>query len=212
MKIVLVFLVLLILPSCELDYSETAEERTERIHRNEEGVEREHFIRGFYEVAETDKLRAISMIDARLKKEDDISFIKKLHFYKGDLLYQMDSAEQAVTEFNRSFPTTSLIHPGPLVARAGAYIKLKRYHEASKDIEAAISVNNSYLWNLGNYYEVVKKKDSAIYYYNKLYLDDTIVYRYCRDRIEELKSPETKLFTELVFRDRKRFVLIINRY
>jgi tetratricopeptide (TPR) repeat protein len=99
--------------------------------------------------------------------------------------------------------------PKDLAARAGAYLKLKQYNMALADLKKAASINHYYLWNIGNYYEVIENKDSAISCYIELYVKDTVVYKYCKDRVSELKNPKTKLFKELVYRDRERLVILM---
>ena len=91
---------------------------------------------------------------------------------------------------------------------AGVYIKLKQFDNAFKDLTNAAEVNQGYNWNIRNYYEIIGRKDSAILSYQKLYHQDTVVYKKCLDRIIELEKGKPKLFKELIYEDRERLVLL----
>ncbi len=166
---------------------------------------------GLYKMGSTNKITTINVIDSLLK--NDTSFgsmeISELHFIKGDIYYSIDSLQKAIDEFTSSGQVVEMRSPKHLAARAGAYIKLKQFDNAIEDLKIAAEINYDYFWNMGNYYEIIGKKDSAIYYYNRLYSENISVYKYCNDRILELKSPKTKLLTELIFHDRERMVILM---
>lgn len=65
------------------------------------------------------------------------------------------------------------------------------------------------LENVGNYFEIVNNRDSAIYYYHLLYQEDTVYYKFCLKRALELKSPTVNLLKGLVYQDRNPPLLIL---
>jgi tetratricopeptide (TPR) repeat protein len=169
--------------------------------QNAEMLADERIVNEVYTQADTNIMAALQHLDSLLHgyKPSKIS-MWELHFIKGDIFYNADSLQKALYEFDDAESRHS--SPKGLAARAGVYVKLKRFDEAHADLKRAIDVNYYYNWNLGNYYEIRKNRDSAIACYDRLYLDDTTYYRYCKERVIELQDPKTKLFTELIYRDR----------
>ena len=174
---------------------------------NAENRQWDSVINNIYEVSKLDKKLAYQKVDLLISNNPqfDQFKIQDLHFTKGDLLYQNDSLNEAVKEFTKSginFPTS-------LAARAGAYLKLKQYRACLGDLNKAAEINSEYYWNIGNYYEVVNKKDSALFFYKKLFANDSVIYKYCGDRIKELKYTKTKPLTELKPIDYRKFKIIM---
>lgn len=170
-----------------------------------------NLVDSLYKMADTNQTTAFRAIDHLIA--DDASLdrhkISELHFIKGDIYYRIDSLQKALTEFTTSGQEYSMGTPKDLAARAGVFLKLKQYDNAFADLNKATEINYDYFWNLGNYYEVIGNIDSATSCYNRLYNHDTITYKFCLDRINELNNPKTKLLTELVYRDRKRMVILM---
>lgn len=171
----------------------------------------ENIVDSLYKLADINQTTAFREIDHLIT--DDTSLdrhkISELHFIKGDIYYRIDSLQKALTEFTTSGQEYNMGTPKDLAARAGVFLKLKQYYNAFADLSKATEINYDYFWNLGNYYEVIGNKDSATSCYNRLYNHDTTTYKFCLDRINELKNPKTKLLTELVYRDRKRMVILM---
>ena len=173
---------------------------------NAETYKWENLVDSIYKLAKNNQNLAYKKIDLSMRNPNFDDFDRQeLHFIKGDIYYSNDSLNKAIIEFTLAGEN----FPKPLAARAGTLIKLKQYGKAYKDLNQAADINHDYLWNIGNYFEVIKQRDSAIKYYKKLYNEDTIVYKYCNNRIKELNKPKIKLYTELVFKDRERIILII---
>ena len=168
----------------------------------------EYLVDSLYKIADTNHVAFFLTIDNLISNETmiDEHRISELHFIKGDIYYRIDSFQKSITEFTAAGVSCA---PKYLAARAGAYLKLEQYDSALADLNKAAKTNYDYDWNIGNYYEAIGNRDSAIFYYTQLYNQDTIFYTYCKKRINKLKKPETKLFTELVFRDRERKVLLL---
>jgi tetratricopeptide (TPR) repeat protein len=170
----------------------------------------QNLIDSLYNLADTNHLLALKTIDNLIVYDTSLDRhkISELHFIKGDIYYRVGNLKQSVVEF-----TTELIKHGDspkyLAARAGALMKLEQHDHAFADLSRAAAINYSYLWNVGNYYEIIGKNDSAIANYDRLYKYHHETYQYCLDRINELKEPGTKPFTELIYRDRKRVVVML---
>lgn len=167
----------------------------------------ENLVDSLYKMADTNQILALDALDNLINNDTslDRNKISELHFIKGNIYYRIDSLQKAIDEFS----TADIEAPKYLAAKSGAYLKLKQYDNAFSDLYKASKINYYYLWNIGNYYEVIGKKDSAIACYNRLYVHDTTVYKFCNERVNELKDLKTKLMTELVFRDRKRTVILM---
>lgn len=174
---------------------------------NAENRQWDSIINNIYEISKRDKKLAYQKVDLLILNNPQLDEFKiqDLHFAKGDLLYKNDSLDEAVKEFTKSginFPTS-------LTARARAYLKLKQYKECLKDLNKAAEINSDFYWNIGNYYEVVNKKDSALFFYKKLFAHDSVIYRYCGDRIKQLADKKTKPLTELKLEDYKKFTIVM---
>jgi tetratricopeptide (TPR) repeat protein len=171
----------------------------------------ENIVDSLYKLAHTNKYKAIISIDNIIHSDTSIDRhkISELHFIKGDLYYSIDSLQKSVDEFTTAGEAYNMGSPKDLAARAGSYIKSKEFTKAHLDLTQAALINYDYWWNIGNYYEIIGKKDSAIIYYKKLYTKDTVNCKQCNDRVLELKNPNTKLLTNLIYRDRKRSIIVM---
>ncbi len=172
----------------------------------------EKLVDSLYKMADTNRSASLHAIDNIISNDNflDRQKVSELHFIKGDIYYRVDSLKQSVSEFIAATNRYDLESPKILAARAGAYIKLEQYDKALADLNRAAEINYDYFWNLGNYYEVIGNRDSALSCYNRLYNHNTTTYRFCQDRVSALKNPKTKLFTELFYRDRERIVILFN--
>ena len=168
----------------------------------------EYLVDSLYRMADTNQITTFLTIDNLISNDTSLDRhkISILHFIKGNIYYRIDSLQKSITEFTAAGVEYA---PKYLAARAGAYLKLKQYDNAIADLKKAAELNYDYFWNIGNYYEVIEERDVAISYYVQLYNKDTTFYKFCKDRIVELGKPEAKLFTELVFRDRERIVILM---
>ena len=168
----------------------------------------EYLVDSLYQMADTNQIATILAIDNLMSNDTSLDRhkISQLHFIKGDIYYRIDSLQKSITEFTAAGVEYA---PKHLAARAGAYLKLKQHYNALADLTKAAELNYDYFWNIGNYYEVIGERDTAIAYYTRLYNKNTTVYKFCQDRIIELKQPKTQLFTELIFRNRERVVILM---
>jgi tetratricopeptide (TPR) repeat protein len=170
----------------------------------------ENKIDSIIKLGDTNRLLAIQAIDSIIQYDTlSASKIFDLHFLKGDLYYQIDSFTKAINEFSLA-ELDNITSPKILAAKAGPHIKLKEYDLALNELRQAADINYDYYWNIGNYFEIGGQKDSALSNYQKLYNENKTVYKYCGDRIEELKKSKSILLTELIYRDRERIVMLMH--
>ncbi len=172
----------------------------------------EKVIDSIYKLADTDKILSIQAINEIMVNDTNLNSgnLYDLYFIRGDLYYQIDSLQKALQDFSENDRGERFSSPKMLAARAGVYIKLKQFDNAFKDLTKAAEVNHGYNWNVGNYYEIIGRKDSAILSYQKLYHQDTVIYKMCLDRVIELEKDKPKLFKELIYNDRERKVLLMH--
>ena len=160
-----------------------------------------------YLASETHYLGTIKAIDSiiitidSIIKYDDISdkiALSDFNTLKGDIHYKHDNYHEAVKEYSKLGGLYRLLPPLRLRNRAAAYVKLNQYDSAYKDLRNA-SYNTSIYWYLGNYFEILKQKDSALSYYTLLQEKDTTHNKICTDRINELQKKTPKYFKEFYF-------------
>ena len=183
------------------DFSKQAETYNAKIFHWEKIVD------SIYRIGDTNKLLSLKFIDSLLHTDPTLESqnIAELHFIKGVIYYRIDSLQKALTEFSLNYRSPRL-----LAAEAGVYIKQHKFDIALKNLKEAAELNYDYYWNIGNYYEIIGQKDSAISNYQILYQHDTSVYKYCQDRVTELKKDKPKFLKELIFKDRERKVLLMH--
>jgi hypothetical protein len=170
----------------------------------------ENYVTTIYKIADTNQYLALNRIDKKIEEDDSLNKDEKseLHFMKGDIYYRLDSLQKSLDEFTTYGQDDNMSSPKELAARAGVYIKQKHFKKALEDLTNAAEINYDYYWNIGNYYEIIGKKDSAIIFYNKYYQKDSVNGKRCKERIAELETGKTKPLTELIYCDRKRVVLL----
>ncbi len=216
MKNIAFIITLIIFNSCKYDNRDDIDRMLDNTRENlkQEGKkfnaknrEWDSLIKNIYEVSEQNQTLAYKKIDYIISNNPELEEfdIQDLYFVKGDILYKNNRLNEAIEEFSKS----GINSPKSLGARAGAYLKLKEYKKCLSDLNKATEINNEYLWYIGNYYETLNKKDSAIFFYKKLFAHDKVIYKYCDDRIKELESNKTKLFTELKFINNTRVTIIM---
>jgi tetratricopeptide (TPR) repeat protein len=133
--------------------------------------------------------------------------VSDLNFLQGNIYYRIDSFRQAVKAYSATDPRD--MGPKCLAARAGAYLKAQMPDSALSDLNKAVAVNYDYNWNLGNYYEIIGKRDSALAKYTWLYTNDSVTYAFCKERIHALQAKHPRLLTEMIYTDRKRVVMLL---
>jgi tetratricopeptide (TPR) repeat protein len=170
----------------------------------------ERIVDGLYKLAQTDKQAALKGADDLMKGDSAVDHSKRfdLYFIRGEIFYELDSSAKAIAAFSDAEQELGGNSPKCLAARAGAYIQLKQYSYAFNDLGKATSINPDYEWNVGNYYEIIGKLDSAVANYDRLYLKDTVVYNYCKFRINKLKDDPGNVMKRLIFMDRKRTAIL----
>lgn len=128
---------------------------------------------------------------------------------KGDFYFRYKKYLQAKEEYSKALNFEK--YPNATIFRASCYLNLKQYDSCLMDLNSFPEYNHSCYWYIGNYYEARGNLDSATYYYAKLFREDTIVYKYCKERTDYLlNNSHPKMFTELSLRDTSRVVIYLH--
>jgi tetratricopeptide (TPR) repeat protein len=85
--------------------------------------------------------------------------------YKGDLYMHHGRFKDATEEYSSAI--TNGFVPIAYEKRATAYIKMKQFPDAIKDLQIAVTYNSDYYYSLGYTFELMKKYDSAVSYFNQ---------------------------------------------
>ncbi len=170
-------------------------------------------IKQISKISDKDVFEAVIYADSLIQNDDFLSKQDKIMDIQtiiGEILYDYNQIDLALERFLlvKKNQYGSLRNDTNI---AGCYIKKKEYKKALELLNNASSINKSFKWLIGNYYEVIKSKPNAIIAYKELYDSDNKNYYYCYQRIKELNDPNTKLYTELKYlKRRERTILLIN--
>lgn len=205
MKFIYIILLLLTFISCKDDH--------ERIHEEMDKVSNE--FRNFdiqliklYKDSENNPKEVISKVDSFLvanKNETDkyrsqikSNIEKSLHYFKAELLHKIGKYKESIGELNFEDNKTGRT----AIAYASNYIKLKEYKTAKSFIDSIGNWNGNY-YALGNYYESIGDKISALKTYKYNLEEDKsrkhfIYYIWTQKRVEEIEKNKP-LLNEVFF-------------
>jgi tetratricopeptide (TPR) repeat protein len=121
-----------------------------------------------------------------------------LHYLKAELFYKIGKCNESINELNFENDKTG----EAAIAYAANYVKLKDFKKAKSFIDSIGNWNGNYL-ALGNYYESIGDKASALKTYKYNLEDDKsrkhfIYYIWTQKRVEELKK-NNPLLNEVFF-------------
>ena len=186
------------------DFANMAEEQ------NQEMQTKENRISEFYQRADKSLLDGIVYIDSILENDNSIDKWEKsnLNTIAGETLYDNDSIKLALERFEMS-ESISISSPRSQANKAGCYAKMGDFEKAMELLNQASETNYDYKWYKGNLYEMMNNQEKAITEYNELFEENTTVYQYCSDRIKEIEKPNAELFSELVYKDRRKRTYIL---
>lgn len=136
--------------------------------------------------------------------------IEDIHLLLGEILYDHDSINRALKRFEKS--SISSRTNANIVA---CYLYLGDTVKARNMLKKFARSNTEMLWYLGNFYEIMGKRDSALYYYQTLYEKDSVMYWYSLRRIIRVKNPKSHLYKELEIlnkgqRPKEKDILLFN--
>jgi hypothetical protein len=179
MKSLFILIISFTIFSCKnIDSTFSEEESHMKLHEemdkvSEEIVKFEKQLVTYYKESEKNPELMISKVDSLLlanKKEKDKykSQIKKnieseLHFFKAEIFYKIGKYKESISELNFE----NYKKGDAAIAYAANYIKLKDFKSAKSFIDSIGNWNGDY-YALGNYYECIGDKISALktYKYN----------------------------------------------
>ncbi len=159
----------------------------------------DHLVDSLTVLAQSNSRLALIGLEAMMSKSR-LDQVVELRLIKGNIYCDIDSFRQAIDEY-----TWAAEHSWSksLAARAGAYMKIRVFDSARMDLQRAVKIDSAYLWNFGNYFEVMGKRDSALVCYEQFYAHDTTAL-YCKERIKQLDNPRTTPYKELIYKDRAK--------
>lgn len=187
------------------DYAKMADDQNLQIQY------RENRISEFYERVNSNLLEGVAYIDSILENDITIDNWEKsyLNTIVGETLFDNDSIKSALMRFEVAELLT-FSSPRSKANKAGCYVKMGDFNRAMDLLTRASEINSDYKWYIGNLYEVMNNRKNAIKEYHELYEKHRTVYSYCLDRINEIEKNNSKLLSELVYRDRgKRTYLLL---
>jgi tetratricopeptide (TPR) repeat protein len=85
--------------------------------------------------------------------------------YKGDLYMHHGQFKEATDEYSSAIRNGFV--PIAYEKRATAYIKMNHFPDAIKDLKIAVTYNSDYYYSIGYTFELMKKYDSALSYFNQ---------------------------------------------
>lgn len=214
MKSLFILIISFTIFSCKnIDSTFSEEESHMKLHEemdkvSEEIVKFEKQLVTYYKESEKNPELMISKVDSLLlanKKEKDKykSQIKKnieseLHFFKAEIFYKIGKYKESISELNFE----NYKKGDAAIAYAANYIKLKDFKSAKSFIDSIGNSNGDY-YALGNYYECIGDKISALKTYKYNLEDDKsrkhfIYYEWTEKRVKQLEKNEP-LLNEVFF-------------
>ncbi|MDI9311651.1 MAG: hypothetical protein QM535_15685 [Limnohabitans sp.] len=123
----------------------------------------------------------------------------KLHFLKAELFYKIGKYKKSIEELNFVGDKTG----EAAIAYAANYVKLKDFKSAKSFIDSIGNINGNY-YALGNYYESIGDKTSALKTYKENLEEDKsrkhfIYYKLTQKRVKELEKNKSLLLNEIFF-------------
>lgn len=204
MKHILSFFLILIFLSCK-DEHEACEEENKI---SKENIKFDNYLVTLYQESEKNPEKVIKKSDSLLitnKNETGkyrariIPFVEsKLHYLKAELFYKIGKYKESINELDYENDKTR----DAAIAYAANYVKLKDFKAAKSFIDSIGNWNGNY-YALGNYYESVGDKSSALKTYKYNLEDDKsrkhfIYYIWTQKRVEELEK-NRPLLNEIFF-------------
>jgi len=205
MKFIYIILLLLTFISCKDDH--------ERMHEEMDKVSNE--FRNFdiqliklYKESENNPKEVISKVDSflvanknetgRYRSQIKSNIEKSLHYFKAELFHKIGKYNESIGELN--FEDNK--NGDAAIAYAANYVKLKDFKTAKSFIDSIGNWNGNY-YALGNYYESIGDKISALKTYKYNLEEDKsrkhfIYYIWTQKRVEELEKNKP-LLNEVFF-------------
>jgi hypothetical protein len=178
------------------------EEIADKAYLNFKGV-----LGNLYAFADTNPKQAIPLANRLILLYQDsiklrgfsVSEIDDLHYFKGEVFYQLGKYRNSVIEFTE-------YDVGAEEALASSYIKLKEFGSAYTVLTKIDSNTCLFDYQWGNYYEIIRDKAKAIFHYKKVVESNWInsgAYEILKGkitvRLKSLSDKNYKFLTDLDF-------------
>ena len=165
-----------------------------------------------YKLSESQPKNVLAKIDSLIeiaKNEKDpiksqISYniITSLFYFKAEILYKSGEYQKSINNIHKSNYRYKLIHTRNATALAANYIKLGEKKLAKSMVDSIGKGYYIYDYALGNYYESIGNRDSALIVYNQIKADKEIKhYAYYKSTLARIEYIEKNnhLLNEIYF-------------
>ncbi len=227
MKNFFLILISLAILSCKNSNNSYSQEEKEHMELHEEmdkiSVEFRKFdtlLVELYKKSEKDPNEVITIVDSSLiantnetdkyKSQIKNNIERNLHYFKAELLYKMGKYNESINELNSKGNEINIKDEEININKTGTsaiayvanYVKLKDFKAAKSFLDSVGNSNGNY-YALGNYYESIGDKTSALKTYKYNLKDDRsrkhfIYYIWTKRRVEELEKNKP-LLNEVFF-------------
>lgn len=131
--------------------------------------------------------KGILFVDSILDNMDMMGYEKReLLSHTSDVLYKDGQYRYSLNQCFKTDKMSSTEDPLIYSYKARSYIKIGKKDSAEYLLLKASEINFDFEWLLGNFYEIIGFRDSAIAVYNNLYERSNFHYSYCLDRIDSI--------------------------
>ncbi|MBO0328920.1 tetratricopeptide repeat protein [[Muricauda] lutisoli] len=175
---------------------------------NQKALLEQNRIEGFYDRVEVRIDWGMEYIDSLMINDKSLTGREKSHLnlIAGEALYDSGLINEALKRFENSEFTN--VSPRLYADKAGCYAELGNFKKAEELLDKASNFNYDFKWHKGNVFEMSNELEKAKREYLGLYQRDTVVYRFCKERIDELESANPKLLESIDFRNRDNRIYI----
>ncbi|MFB9078909.1 tetratricopeptide repeat protein [Flavobacterium procerum] len=210
MKAILIFLISIAIVSCK-DSHDVLHEEMDKI--SEEFRKFDIMLVELYKKSEKDPKKVITIVDSLLientnetdkyKSQIKTNIERDLHYFKAELLYKTGKYNESINELNLKSNEININKTGTsAIAYVANYIKLKDFKAAKSFLDSVGNSNGNY-YALGNYYESIGDKTSALKTYKYNLEEDKsrkhfIYYVWTQKRVDELEKNKP-LLNEVFF-------------
>lgn len=211
-KIIVILFILFIL-GCRVTTPPDEEEKMEIDSKHLDSFD--NLILHFYNEIDSNPLQAIEETDiiiSKIKTEnDELSWNKLSSLYplRAELFYnngQYRKSVDEITKYHVEVLNSSYMDETSFIILACNYVKLNKIDSAKIYLDSIRQYHSISDYVFGNYYEIIRNKDSAIIEYRKINHHNTQFYSLAQKRLEELKLSKP-IYTNQIFypTERKNF-------
>lgn len=210
---ILILFVLITLVGCRVTTPPDEEEQMEKVSKHLDSFD--NLILHFYNNGDKNPMQVIQKTDSIISKikleNDEFSWNKlgSLYPLRAELLYKNRQYRKSIDEITKhhiEVLNSSYMDETYFIILACNYVKLNQIDSAKNYLDSIRQYHNISDFLFGNYYEIIRNKDSAIIEYRKINHHNTQFYSLAQKRLEELKLSKLKYTNQLFYpSERKNF-------